>query len=103
MHVRVKFVEGFKDGTIFPRSFAPGEVAVISEVELGQVRRSGGAVEVMEMVIPNPKKAEPKPVEPNDPQNADNSINKLEDHFPGTEEEVAEAREAEAIRTKKKK
>src|SRR5688500_19932135 len=96
MFTKVKFVEGFKDGTIFPdRSFAPGEEAVLTEQELAQVTRSGGTFQVVENVMRNPLKNGEKVLrreEMNDPQNAENSINKLEDHVPGLEEEQEEVR-----------
>jgi hypothetical protein len=100
MNVRVKFVEGFKDGTIFPKEFAPGEFAVVTEQQLQRIQSSGGKVEVVENVIANPLKAEKLANERvmNDPLNADNSINQLETHIPGTEDEVAEQRVREAQR-----
>lgn len=105
MNVRVKFVEGFKDGNIFSRTFAPGEEAVITQNELQRVQSSGGVVEVIENVIANPLKAQKLEKERvmNDPFNADNSINQLEDHIPGTEDEVAEQRSREAQRAEDQK
>lgn len=103
MHVKVKFVEGFKDGTIFPKAFAAGEIVVMTQAQLAQVERSGGVVEVIENVIPNPLKAQKvENDEPNDPQNPDNEINDLKTHVPGTEDEVEQVREKEAGRKKKK-
>lgn len=95
MFIKVKFVEGFKDGTIFPdRSFQPGEEAVLTQAQLDQVTRSGGVFQVVENVMRNPLKDEKRLVreEMNDPQNADNSINDLESHIPGTEDEIEEQR-----------
>lgn len=95
MNSRIKFIEGFKDGTIFPRSFQPGEVVVVTEGQLAQIRRSGGVVEVIEHVIPNPKKHDFENKEPKDPQNPENEIN-FEGHVPGLEDEVAEIKERKA-------
>lgn len=109
MHVKVKFVEGFKDGMIFPnRSFGPGEVAVITESELQRVRSSGGVIEVVEQMIPNPLKAEKlerqvAPEDRPDPLNPDNGINDLENHIPGTKEEVEDAKAREEERRAKAK
>lgn len=104
MNVKVKFTEGFKDGTIFPKAFDPGEVVVLTEAQLQQVRRSGGLVEVLENVIANPLKLEKmaKEKEPNDPMNPENAINDLESHVPGTDEEVAEVKERDRNKSKKK-
>jgi hypothetical protein len=94
MNIKVKFTEGFKDGTIFPRSYAPGDEAILTQAQLDQVSRSGGRFEVVESVIPNPLKAEKElkqsAKEPNDRYNADNQINDIDTHIPGTEDEVAE-------------
>lgn len=100
MHVKVKFAQGFKDGSIFPhksKGFAPGEFAILTEEQLAQVQRSGGVVEVVENVIPNPRKAiaeleATQPKDLHDPYNAENSINDLENHVPGTEEMIEEQR-----------
>jgi hypothetical protein len=100
MHVKVKFSQGFKDGSIFPdkpKGFAPGEFAILTEPQLAQVQRSGGVVEVVENVIPNPRKAQKEldaqqPQQLHDPYNAENSINDLESHIPGTEEMIEEQR-----------
>lgn len=105
MYTKVKFTEGFKDGNIFPdRSFAPGEEAVLSDNELARVSSSGGVFQVVEQMIPNPLKAEKQleRSEMNDPQNAENSINDLETHVPGLEEEQEAVREKEQARKKKK-
>lgn len=100
MHSRIKFTEGFKDGNIFPdRSFAPGETAVVTENQLARIASSGGVYEVVEQVIPNPLKAEAQAKkEPADPLNAENSINDLENHIPGLEDEVEDVRLREAQR-----
>lgn len=101
MFIKVKFVEGFKDGTIFPdRSFQPGEEAVLTQAQLDQVTRSGGVFQVVENVMRNPLKDEKRLVreEMNDPQNAENSINDLDSHIPGTEDEVEEQRHKELQR-----
>lgn len=98
MNVKVKFVEGFKDGTIFPKEFAPNEEAVITEQQLQQIQRSGGVVEVIDHVIANPLKAEKMAREQGDPYNAENSINELETHIPDYEENLSEERVAEMRR-----
>lgn len=108
MQVKVKFTEGFKDGTIFPdRSFAPNDVAVLTEAQFQQVQRSGGQVEVIEHVLANPLKAEKeaqrKREEMADPQNAENAINDLENHVPGLENEVEEVRRRESEKKPAKK
>ena len=95
MYIKVKFVEGFKDGTIFPdRSFSPNEEAVVTQLQLEQIQRSGGTVQVVENVMRNPLKDEKKLRREDmaDPQNAENSINRLENHVPGTEDEQEEVR-----------
>lgn len=110
MFTKVKFVEGFKDGTIFPnRSFRPGDEVVLTQAQVEQVQRSGGVIEIRENVIRNPLKDEKLLLreEMGDPQNADNSINDLESHIPGTEDEVVDQREKEvkkeAEKNRKKK
>jgi hypothetical protein len=106
MNVKIKFVEGFKDGTIFPdRSFAPTQVVVVTQAQLEQIQRSGGNVEVLENVIANPLKAEKLVLareDMADPQNAENSINDLETHVPGYEEELEENRANEMKNRAKK-
>ena len=106
MHVKVKFTEGFKDGNIFGgKEFVPGEVAVLTENEVARARSSGALFEEVERVIPNPLKAErfEQTKEPNDELNAENEINDLATHIPGTDEEVAEVRERDAEAKKAKK
>lgn len=62
---RVKNMETFKDGNVLNgRLIKAGEVLVVTELELHRIRQSGGVVEVVETLIPNPKKNEdPKPDE----------------------------------------
>lgn len=102
MNVKVKFLEEFKDGNVFPFAIPAGSVVVLTENELARVRSSGGNVEVVEHVIANPLK-KVKVEEPADALNPENEINDLENHIPGTVEEVAEVREREAKNKKPKK
>lgn len=103
MHVKVKFLEGFKDGTIFSRAFAANEEAVLTEEQLAQVSRSGGVFQVVENVIPNPLKAEAEERKQRredmpDPLNSENSINKLDSHVADYEENLEDERKEELRR-----
>lgn len=66
LQYKVKFLAGFKDGNILDgRFFAPNEIAVLSETDLTKVGNSGGEVEVLETLVPNPRKVvEPVEAEP---------------------------------------
>lgn len=53
---RVKFLEGFKDGNILGGAFfKAGQIETVSETDMIKVQNSGGLLEVMETLIPNPK------------------------------------------------
>lgn len=54
---RVKVMEGFKDGNVLEGRFLkPGEVLVVSEQDYTKIVNSGGILEIMDSLIPNPKK-----------------------------------------------
>lgn len=58
IQVKVRFVSAFKDGNIqHGRLFKSGEVCTIPEMDADKIQRSGGEFEVIEKLIPNPKKA----------------------------------------------
>ena len=64
LRYRVKVMEAFKDGNILGGRFLkPGEILVISESDFVKITNSGGTLEVMESLIPNPKKEAPEVVE----------------------------------------
>lgn len=57
MKYRVKNMEAFKDGTILGGRFLkPGEILEVSEADYTKIVNSGGVLETLETVIPNPKK-----------------------------------------------
>lgn len=54
---RVKNMEAFKDGNILGGRFLkPNEILTISESDYTRIMNSGGSLEVIEMMVPNPKK-----------------------------------------------
>lgn len=58
LKVRIKNMEPFKDGNILGGKFLKaGEVLVVSERDATLIQNSGGTIEVLERVIPNPLKA----------------------------------------------
>lgn len=69
---RVKNMEPFKDGNILGGRFLrPNEILVVTETEKTQIENSGGVLEVIDTLVPNPLKAvvheevvEPEIVEP---------------------------------------
>lgn len=61
---RVKVMENFKDGNIMGGRFLKaGEILVLSEQDFVKVTNSGGLLEIVETLIPNPKKEVVEPVE----------------------------------------
>lgn len=60
---RVKNMEPFKDGTILGGRFLkPGEILEVSEQDFTKITNSGGILDIIDTLIPNPKKFE-EPVE----------------------------------------
>ena len=60
---RVKNMEPFKDGTILGGRFLkPGEVLEVSEQDYIKITNSGGIMDILDTLIPNPRKHE-EPVE----------------------------------------
>lgn len=60
MKYRIKNMEAFKDGTVLGGRFLkPNEILEVTETDLVKIRNSGGVVEVLETMIPNPKKMNP--------------------------------------------
>lgn len=56
---RIKNMEPFKDGNVLGGRFLkPGEVLIVTEREATLIENSGGIIERIEMVIPNPLKRE---------------------------------------------
>lgn len=54
---RVKNMEAFKDGNVLGGRFLkPNEILTVSESDYTRILNSGGSLEVIEMVVPNPKK-----------------------------------------------
>jgi hypothetical protein len=53
---RVKAILGFKDGNIFPRSLAPGEVIDVDENTYRRMKQSDPSVELVQRLVPNPRK-----------------------------------------------
>ena len=64
LRYKVKVMEAFKDGNILGGRFLrPGEILVVSESDFVKITNSGGILEIMESLIPNPKKEAPEVVE----------------------------------------
>lgn len=54
---KIRLVEGFRDGSIYPRAIGRGEVLIVDEQTYNKMRRSDPeSVELIEKMIPNPKK-----------------------------------------------
>lgn len=63
MKLRIKMLEAFKDGNVLGGRFLKtGEYLVVDEMDAQKIEQSGGLLEVVEKVIPNPLKQE-KPAE----------------------------------------
>lgn len=62
---RIKMLEAFKDGNILNgRLLKANEVLNVSESDMVKIRNSGGLLEILETLIPNPlKKADPAVIE----------------------------------------
>jgi hypothetical protein len=59
MKYRVKVMEGFKDGNVLEGRFLkPGEILVLSESDVTKITNSGGVLEILQEMIPNPLKQE---------------------------------------------
>jgi hypothetical protein len=57
MFYRVKNLEAFKDGNVLGGRFLkPGEVLIVSEEDKLKIEQSGGTLEVLELLVPNPLK-----------------------------------------------
>ncbi len=57
MKLRIKVLENFKDGRILEGKFLPaGSIHIVSEIDAQKIENSGGLIEVLEKVIPNPLK-----------------------------------------------
>lgn len=99
---KIKMVEAFKDGNILEgRPLRAGEEIVVSEGDLAKIRQSGGLVEQVETMIKNPMKDLPPVERPlADPMNPENSINDIENHVPGLEEEQEEVRAKDSRKNK---
>jgi hypothetical protein len=55
---RVKVLEEFKDGNVLDgKLLKTNSILIVSEQEKAQIEQSGGVIEVLEEVIPNPRKA----------------------------------------------
>lgn len=58
---RVKLVEGFKDGNVYPRYIAPNEVVDVDEQTYRKMLRSApDSAVLVEKLVPNPKKSRSK-------------------------------------------
>lgn len=58
MHYKVKNMEIFKDGNILNgRQLKPGEILVLDDITVQRIQNSGGTLEVIEKMIPNPLKS----------------------------------------------
>ena len=59
---RIKNMEPFKDGNIMNGRFLKaGEVLVVDEVDAVKIKNSGGVIEILETLVPNPLKAVKSP------------------------------------------
>lgn len=68
MKLRIKNLENFKDGNVLGGKFIKaGEILIVDESDAVKIENSGGIIERIEMVIPNPLKEQPveKPAELN--------------------------------------
>jgi hypothetical protein len=65
MLIKVKNIEPFKDGNVIGGRFlSAGEIVVLDELDVAKVRQSGGLLEEIERMIPNPLKTKVEEVEP---------------------------------------
>lgn len=55
--VKVKFQVPFKDGNISPESYRAGIFYILDEALVTRIRQSGGQLDVIEKLVPNPQKA----------------------------------------------
>ena len=61
---RVKIMEGFKDGNILGGRFLkPEEIIVLTDADIVKIRNSGGTLDILETLVPNPKKELPEIIE----------------------------------------
>lgn len=66
MKLRIKNLENFKDGNVLGGRFLKaGEILIVEESDAVKIENSGGVIERIEKVIPNPLKAvqEEKPAQ----------------------------------------
>lgn len=69
--LRVRFLEPFVDGNILEgRRFKPEEVVDMDEADAMKIQNSGGEIEVLETLVPNPLK---KVVPPEEIQEAEDA------------------------------
>lgn len=55
--LRIKMLEPFKDGNVLGGRFLKaGEILIVDESDAVKIENSGGLIEVVEQVIPNPLK-----------------------------------------------
>jgi hypothetical protein len=55
-------MEAFKDGNVLEGKFLkPGEVLILSETDVAKITNSGGVLEILQELIPNPLKREELP------------------------------------------
>lgn len=52
--LKIRFVEHFKDGTILPQAFSPGQTLDVDEALAGRIQASGGVFEILERRVPPP-------------------------------------------------
>lgn len=68
MKLRIKNLEPFKDGNVLGGRFLKvNEILVVDEMDADKIENSGGVIERIEMVIPNPVRAEPEEPEKKEP------------------------------------
>lgn len=61
---RIKILEGFKDGNVLDgMELRANQIIDVDEGVTERIRQSGGRVEVLQTLVPNPKKEVVEPVE----------------------------------------
>ena len=56
LRYRVKVMEAFKDGNVLGGRFLkPNEILIVSEADYLKITNSGGTLEILDSLIPNPK------------------------------------------------
>lgn len=68
MKTKIKFLQPFTDGTIFPDTIRSGTEIEVTDNTLARIQSSGGEIEVLGRVIPpsTVKRAKAKKAEPKD-------------------------------------